>query len=414
MIVTAMMGRASLGVCGLVLCAALPAGAQTLPSEPVVLGAGRVTLGGDVSWSIAPEDTGFFNYTDYEHSTLRMLRLALMASVKAGNHVTLLAEVRSENGAHPEPYGLYLRIRPWISRTFDVQVGRVPPTFGAFARRSYAADNPLIGYPMAYQYLTSLRADALPATVDELLRMRGRGWLTNFSVGNLAPDRGVPLVNAFRWDTGVQVHSGTELVDATASVTTGTLSNPRFSDDNGGRQLAGRVVFHPVAGLIVGGSAAHGPFVSQAALRAVPGDASTSPAGGGRDADYTQTAWGVDVEYSRDYYLLRLETVTSAWTLPLGAALALPLRATATAAEGRYKIRPGLYAAARVGHLGFSEVAARGSTESWDAPVTRLEVGGGYSIQRNLLLKVEYQYNTRDGGRVPTLQLGAAQLVYWF
>ena len=29
-----------------------------------------------MTWSIAPDDAGFFNYTDYEHSALRMLRLA--------------------------------------------------------------------------------------------------------------------------------------------------------------------------------------------------------------------------------------------------------------------------------------------------------------------------------------------------
>ena len=127
--------------------------------------------------------------------------------MKAGDRVSLLAEVRSENGGLPEPYALYVRVRPWRSRGFDIQVGRVPPTFGAFARRHYPSDNLLIGYPLAYQYLTSLRPDALPANADELLRMRGRGWLSSFSVGNPAPDNGLPLVHAFRWDTGVQVHA---------------------------------------------------------------------------------------------------------------------------------------------------------------------------------------------------------------
>src|SRR5437660_527842 len=61
---------------------------------------------------------------------------------------------------------------------FDIQLGRVPPTFGAFPRRAYSTDNPFIGYPLAYQYLTSLRADALPANADELLQMRARGWLS--------------------------------------------------------------------------------------------------------------------------------------------------------------------------------------------------------------------------------------------
>ena len=143
---------------------------------------------------------------------------------------------------------------------FDIQVGRVPPTFGAFARRTYAADNPLIGYPLAYQYLTSLRADALPANADELLRMRGRGWLSNFSVGNPAPDRGVPLVNAFRWDTGVQVHAGDRRASTRpASVTTGTLANPlrrRRQRRPADRRTRRRSARSP--GLIIGASAARG------------------------------------------------------------------------------------------------------------------------------------------------------------
>jgi hypothetical protein len=406
------MAKRLIGVGALVLGACLPAQSQTLPSEPIAFGDGRVVLSGGISASYAPEDPGFFNYTDYEHSTLRMVRLSLSASVKASDHVSVLGEVRSENGAAPKAYGVYLRVRPWVNRAFDIQVGRVPPTFGAFARRSYEADNPLIGYPLAYQYLTSLRPDALPRSPDELLRMRGRGWLSNYSVGDLAPDRGVPLVNVFRWDTGVQVHSATDFVDVTASVTAGTPSSPRLRDDNDGRETAGRVVVRPLPGLSVGGSVARGAFISLAAARAAGED--------GRAGDFTQTLWGADVEYSRDYYLVRMENVVSTWTIPIPGAIPgspsteAPLRAFATAVEGRYKIRPGLYAAVRLDHLGFSELEGSAGPQTWEAPVTRFEVGGGYSIQRNLVLKLAYQHNVREGGRVPRLNLSAAQVVYWF
>ena len=91
-----------------------------------------------------------------------------------------------------------------------------------------------------------------------------------------------------------------------------------------------------------------------------------------------------------------------------------PLRAWSTALEGRYKIRPGLFAAARLEHLDFSDVAGSAGAREWEAPVRRIEAGIGYSLQRNLLLKLSYQHNTRDGGRVPVLSLGAAQLVFWF
>src|SRR4029450_7629712 len=114
----------TLVACAVVLWASLPAAAQTLPSEPIVFADGTVALGGGVSFSIPPQDTGFFNYSDYEHSTLRMLRLGVVASVKATEHLAVLGEVRSENGAHPEAYGLYLRVRPWSRRNFEVLIGR--------------------------------------------------------------------------------------------------------------------------------------------------------------------------------------------------------------------------------------------------------------------------------------------------
>ncbi len=398
-------------VAGLVVVCAIGAGAragaQTLPSGPIVIG-DRLTVGGNVSASMAPEDPGFFNYTDYEHSALRLLQIDVSAMFKAGDHVAFLGELRTENLDRPLPYALYVRIRPWTHRAFDIQAGRIPPTFGAFARRTYASDNFLIGYPLAYQYLTSIRPDSLPASADDLLKMRGRGWLSSFPIGNVTPDRGVPLASVFRWDTGVQVHAASDLVEATASITAGTISNPLFKDDNAGRQLAGRVVLHPATGLVIGASAARGPFVTTTAARGAVGD--------GHDGDFDQTAFGGDVEYSRGYYIVRFETILSRWTLPVVRAPFLddPLSALGTSLEGRYKIRPGLYAAARLDHLGFSEVTGSQIRTTWDAPVTRIEVGGGYSLQRNLLLKVSFQHDARGTVRVPSQSLTAAQLVYWF
>jgi len=388
------------------------AGAQTLPSEPITLAGGRVTISGDASASFGSDDSGFFNYTDYEHSALRLLRIDLSAAVKVSPHFALLGEVRTENLGRIRPYALYLRIRPWTAREFDIQVGRVPPTFGAFARRTYASDNPLVGYPLAYQYLTTLRPDAFAANADELLRKRSLGWLLRYSVGDSNADRGVPLVSAFRWDTGVQVHGTKGIAGATASVTAGTVSNPLFADDNGGRQIAGRLELRPtggLSGLVVGTSLARGPFLTQTAARAAVGD--------GDAGAFTQDAWGGDLEYSRDHYLLRIETVVSAWHLPIvqAPALAQPLRAVSTSVEGRYRLRPGLYAAARYDHLGFSDVAGTSLTAPWDAPVSRVEAGAGYSIQRNLLLKVSYQHDSRDGGvLLKSAHMIAAQLVYWF
>jgi hypothetical protein len=384
-----------------------PATAQVLPSEPVTFGGGRVVIGGDVAASLAPDDLGFFTYGDYEHSTLRQVRVGITGSVRANSRLSLLGEVRIDNFTTVTPFALYARVTPWPERRFDIQIGRVPPTFGTFARHAYGNENPLIGYPLAYQYLTSLRTDSVPANADELLFMRGRGWLSNFGVGNLAPARGLPLVTAFSWDTGVQVTTGWRGLDVTASVTNGSASNPRVRDDNGGKQLAARVAVRPTIGLIVGGSWSRGQFAQRSLIDL------TSPPAGRR---FMQSAFGADLEYSRDHWLVRADAVFGEFLIPALAPpfITDPLRAFAVSLEGRYVIGPGLYVAARGEHLGFSHIRGSGGLAEWDAPVTRVEAGGGYYLQRNLVARVTVQVNRRDGGRVRESTLPAIQLLYWF
>src|SRR5712671_2046285 len=96
----------------LVVCVARLAAAQILPSEPIALADGRVTVSGDVSAGYGSADPGFFNYTDYEHAAHRLSRVDLMAAVKAGPHFTLRGEVRRENIGTVRRYALYLRVRP--------------------------------------------------------------------------------------------------------------------------------------------------------------------------------------------------------------------------------------------------------------------------------------------------------------
>jgi hypothetical protein len=401
--------------CVFALGACPRATAQVLPSEPIAFADGRVTVSGDVSVGIAThkDKPTYFNATDYYHSALRMTRVDLSGAAHAGPHFALLAEIRTEDFDWVRPYAFYLRVRPWTNHNLDIQVGRVPPTFGAFSRRTYANDNPLIGYPLAYHYQTTLRPDAVPGNAQELLDKRSSGWLVRYAdqYGNQGAAAGVPLVNGIRWDTGVQVHGGNEFISGTVAFTRGTLSNPVFNDDNSGGQVATRIELRPAAGLVIGASGARGPFVSENAARGSVGE--------GRSHEFTQNAWGADVEYSRDYYVVRAETIVSNWRLPLAlTSTVLPLRAIGGYLEGKYKFAPGFYAAARVDHLGFNDITGTQRTLPWDAPVTRVETGVGISIQRNLVLKIAYQRNQRDRSLGTELQpkahLGAAQLVYWF
>jgi hypothetical protein len=380
--------------------------AQGLPTEPVSLGDGRLVMGAEVTATIANSDPGYFNYIDDEYSMVRNVRVGLTAEVRAARRLQFLGELRMDYG-HLHPFALYARIRPWPERRFDIQAGRIPPTFGAFGRSSYGT-NLLIGSPLAYQYLTSLRPDSLPAVADDLIRMRARGWLSTFPLGNHDEHSGLPLVNNVRWDTGVQIHGVNGLVEWTGALTTGSLSNPRVDDDNDGRQVAGRVVVRPTAALAIGASGARGAFVSRSVESAL--------APGRRARDGVQQALGVDAEYSAGHFLARSEVIWSQWTLPVALAADhnTALTATSYLAEARYRLLPGMHVAGRIERLGFNRLRTATVTESWDAPVRRFELGVGYSVIRNVMVKASWQRNFRDGGRIRHEALGALQLVYWF
>ncbi len=152
------MGRSAAFV--LLLGLAVPA----LGREPLRLGGAELRASGEASGSLAPEDLGYFNELEYEQNALRLARVRLSTEASFGGRVAVLGEVRHANVAWPRVYALYLRLKPWRDGPLDVQIGRIPPVFGAYPRRSYAADTPLVGEPLGYQYLTSLRADAAPAT----------------------------------------------------------------------------------------------------------------------------------------------------------------------------------------------------------------------------------------------------------
>jgi hypothetical protein len=387
--------------------APLSAQAQPLPEGPVTAFDGRLAVGAEIVATIGEEDhSAYFNYTDYEHNTLRMFRIGLSASWRPIDRLAFVGEVRSEDFDIVRPYAAYVRLRPWLSHNFDIQVGQIPPSFGAYGRRAYQGDNALVGYPLAYQYLTSLRPDAAPATVADVLVMRARGWRTQYPIGSPEPGPGVPLVSAFRWDTGVQAHWSRDTIDLTGSVTIGTLADPRASDNNGGKQVSGRVAIRPATGLSIGGSAARGRFYSSEVT-----DALAHVSG-----SHAQTALGADAEYSIGHWLVRSELVWSRWNVPFAwPAESMDLDALGGWVEARYRLTPRVVLAARADRLSFSKMDVIGELRpTWDANVWRVEGDVGYYIQRNLVARLVVQGNDRDGGRVRQRTYVSGQIAYWF
>jgi hypothetical protein len=159
---------------------------------------------------------------------MRLVRLGAAASLRLGPRVTAGADVRAEGEAEGGPWrvypvSLFLRVRPFAASSFAVAAGIVQPAFGAFMQRRYGVDNLLIGYPLAYQYTTAVRADALPATANDVLNNRARGWAPKYSIGAGSGVSGLPLIHATGWSPGVTVsaHSATMTARSLRSSTVG-------------------------------------------------------------------------------------------------------------------------------------------------------------------------------------------------
>jgi hypothetical protein len=73
-----------------------------------------------------------------------------------------------------------------------------------------------------------------------------------------------------------------------------------------------------------------------------------------------------------------------------------------------------MFVAGRVDRLDFSHLVDGSLQPTWDAPVTRVEAGGGWYFRRNLVGKMSVQHNWRDGGRVKQRTFASAQVLFWF
>ena len=396
-----------LSVC---LAAALLAGpsaraaAQT-PPETYARADRGLSFGAEFTGTIAPRDPGaFFDYSDYERDDLRLARLRLLAEWHLHPRASLVAEIRSENGNGLDPAAWYLRWHPFASQNLDLQIGRIPPVIGAYARRAYGRDNLVIGSPLAYSYLTSLRSDAVPATVDDLLRMRGRGWEPSFPVGSQALASGIPLISAARWDEGIEARWRVRRLDLAAALTANAPATPRLKGSVHPPAISARVAVEPVAGWTIGASAASGQWLQPDLLGLF-----TPRPGGSR-----QTLVAVDTEVSRYRWIVRAEAIRSAFDLPISLAQPLDNRVDAWSAfvEGRVKLSARWQVAARGDRLAFGDAPAA-SNVPWEARVTRGEVTIGFRAQRRLDLRAGWQQNWRDGGRIRTRGVPMFQVLYW-
>jgi len=397
--------RTSLCLLALPLASAPAAEAGSLP-----LGGARLVIGGRIEAGYGTDDAGDFNYARSGYSPQRLFRLGLSTELRATRRLALLADLRSDNVERPGLRALYVRWRALERPGLDLQLGRVPPVVGSFARRYGSDGNPLIGTPLPYQYATTLREDRLPYGPNALLQQRGYGgyysYDSSYGAGSANTNVGLPLVEGDDWDTGLQARLSHGNLELALAATRGSASDPVVRENNSGRQWSGRVQWRPIFGLALGVSASRGAYLArQAGARFRP------PQPQAEDAH--QSLWAADAEFAAGHTLLRGEALLSRWEAPT-ARPDRPLLAWGLLLEARQILRPGLYAALRAEGVFFDRLQGSQLANTWDAGVMRLEGGLGYALRRDLRLKASYQHNWRDAGPSRSGGLVAAKATFSF
>jgi hypothetical protein len=328
------------------------------------------------------------------------LRVNLFADIVTGDRLVIFNQAVIDPSARASINSFlrtWARVTVVESSGFDLhlQLGKIPTPFGHFTERSYTDTNPLLGYPLMYHYSTSLRANQLPMGNADLLAHRGEGLSEGFSGyaggGAAAGFSGLPLIYDSCWDFGGGAIGSLWRFEYLLAVTKGTLGDPRsnVTDNNDGQQIAARLGFVPAAGVLIRASYARGPYLDRQVGASLPA--------GRQVEDYVQEIAGLSAELEYRHLSVVGELAANRWESPFvvdGDGRRQDLEVTGFYAEGRYKLRPGLFAAARWSGLRFGDIDdGSGVERSWDYDTTRLELGLGYWVTDGVLGKLAAQLN---------------------
>ena len=272
-----------------------------------------------------------------------------------------------------------------------LKLGMIPSPFGAWAPRTYADRNPLVGLPLMYHYRTPISGSALatgPAGVIE----RKENY-----------DYGLPLIYDACWDNGIEAlgFSPGGKFEYHLAVTKSAISNPR-AYLNDGAQVIARVGFRPVIGLKFGISAAAGSYLGQGATGVPEGEKLRS---------VNQKALAADLAYSVAHTEIFAEIMRNLWENP---NLEDDQGVTAGYLELRQTLFPGFYLAGRFDRLVYDRLSGPEGPFHWGYDITRLESGGGYYVTKDALVKAVWQHNDYAVEDDENVDLLSVQLVLTF
>ena len=340
-----------------------------------------------VQFSARTELTGFVTadspaWLIRSRKTFVAPRISANIEVFAGRLYSFV-ELRGDRGEVQADSSLQLRLeqaflRVGLTRTLSLQAGRFVTPFGNFPQRKHTTADPFIRPPVNYDYRTTISRVNVPRDVARFLEWKDEPH--NFR------GIGAPIVWAVPYQLGGALFATAGPLDArVAALTSAPSSEPEAWTrlDNFGPSFVARATWQILPELQVGGSFDRGPYLDrdiEPLMRAANFD----------PADFIQQIIGFEFTATRALLELRGELLFDRWQLarvsPDPTDLSFYL-------EGKWKLLPGLAAAARYGRIDFSTVQG----EPWDYDIQRWQLGAMYQPARRFELRAEYMLN--KGGK---------------
>jgi hypothetical protein len=410
---------ALLGAAAVTLHAAALA-AQALPTLSD-LGASWISPGGGVQLHAAGRlDAEFYAPADAPPwlipgtDAFATGRLRLFGDLFLGEAWFVTAELRADGGEAPERGRAEARLEQLFVRWtrgagLALQAGRFVAPLGSYPSRHHTTADPLIRPPLPYEYRTMVSAREVPANSgafadwkDDPATFRPIGappiWGAPYPWGALA----MGSWRALSYHAAI-VNSAPSSEPAEWGLRANPFDRPTLMA-GAGYQLA------PWLRLDVHHS--RGPYLESRVVGPMPAEAGV--------ADFRQLIWGAELLYQLGSRSLRAEAFHDRWEVPNVPDDPIDVSWSVEAVQ---KLRAGWFIAARYGAIHFRPIALGGfgydgpmvdGRAVWDYDATRLQLGTGYRLLRNVEARAEYAWNRSDAAGSPRADLLSLQLWWEF
>lgn len=317
-------------------------------------------------------------------------RLRFDADVTVGGHWYLHAAACIDRGFDPGGREdgdirldeVMLRWRACDDQRLNFQIGRFPTAFGAWQAGHGFFDDAFLLAPLPYSQVIGVQTRDPAAVTPAAIAARATGGAP--PVSTLDKNNWASMVWGPSYGTGASVFGATGRFDYAAEIKNSALSShPDSWEDNGFDHPAvtARVGYRPDAAWAIGLSASRGPWLEE-------------DAPGVDRGDLHQTALGLDARWAHRDLVVTGELVLSEFETPAAG----DLQAASWFLGVRWKTSPGVWLAARFGQLLANEAdGPAGSEVPWQPDVWRAELGAGWRLSPDVLLKAGYAFTHTDG-----------------